>query len=43
MKKKIKKREFTGSWLIFAVLLLFGIVPAIIYWWIKTEEVEITR
>ena len=34
-----KRRVFKGSWAVFIILLCFGIIPALIYYWIKCEEV----
>ncbi|HLD85039.1 MAG TPA: hypothetical protein VI968_00625 [archaeon] len=39
---KTKVRTFKGNWAVFIILLCFGIIPALIYYWIKCEEVETT-
>ncbi len=40
---KRKTRVFKGSWGVFIILLCFGIIPALIYYWIKCEEIEVTE
>ena len=32
-------KKFQGSWGIFIILLICGIIPAMIYWAVKYEEV----
>jgi len=42
VKEKTRtKKEFQGSWGIFLILLCLGVIPAIIYYWATTEEIEI--
>jgi len=40
---KVKRRIFKGSWVLFVILLLFAIIPALIYYWLASEEIETTE
>ena len=35
------RRVFKGSWAVFILLLCFGIIPALIYYFIACEKVEV--
>jgi len=44
VKKKTRtKREFKGSTVTFLILFCFGVIPALFYYWIKCEKVEVVE